>query len=127
MLHTSALVFSFKLFDFSNYHFTDDDIDDDLALEEFQNNKVLKKSVPLAVMNRLYKQRGMAYTRSNGVKVPARRCRDPCRCSKLQCGNNYNDEVRLKLMRNFLKLSSSSQNQFLANHVSVSFVAANTV
>lgn len=106
---------------------TDDDIDDDLALEELQNNKLNKKNTTPGISNKLYKEKGLAYTRPNGVKVAARKCGAPCSCLKLNCSFKYKEEVRMKLLRNFLNLSSSAQNQFLANHVSISFVAESKV
>lgn len=109
----------------SNITSSDDDFDD-VALEELQNNKVLKNANP-KLLNKFYKQRGMAYTRYNGTKVPPRSCRDPCYCVKLQCDSKYDSEIRKTMLKSFLQLSTSAQNQFLANHITVAYTASSRV
>ncbi|XP_055545589.1 uncharacterized protein LOC129730338 [Wyeomyia smithii] len=70
------------------------------------------------VTNRDRKGKGMEYTRKDGTVVPERRIRPACRC-RLKCSEKYNVETRNLLLKHLLRLKLSGQNQFLANHITV--------
>ncbi|XP_029716992.2 uncharacterized protein LOC115260201 [Aedes albopictus] len=76
--------------------------------------------------NKRRKEKGLQYTRSDGIVIPARKIRPACSCRR-RCFNKYPDHVRSKLLRNFLNLKLSGQNQFLANHMEVSKTARRKV
>ncbi|XP_062555461.1 uncharacterized protein LOC134220417 [Armigeres subalbatus] len=65
------------------------------------------------------RMKGLEYKRSDGVVIPARSVKPPCSCTKYKCHEKYGEEIRQKLMHNLLKLTSSGQNQFLSNHMTI--------
>lgn len=79
------------------------------------------------IENRSRKEKGLEYNRYNGAKVAARSVKLACSCSKLHCAEKYQEDTRKKILENFLKLSFSTQNQFLSCHIAVSHVASHTV
>ncbi|XP_065079453.1 uncharacterized protein LOC135702361 [Ochlerotatus camptorhynchus] len=74
------------------------------------------KKVSLRKVNKLLRQKGMAYTRPDGTVVPARSVKKGCDC-KMKCAEKYPDTVRKQLLQNILDLNLSGQNQFIANHM----------
>lgn len=72
--------------------------------------------------NRRRKERGLEYTRPDGVIVRARELRPPFNC-KRKCSEKYPDSIRSKLLEQLLSVKLSGQNQFLANHMVVSKTA----
>ncbi|KAL1374941.1 hypothetical protein pipiens_017799 [Culex pipiens pipiens] len=88
---------------------------DELAKETLEHTT---RKISLRKTNRIAKEKGLQYVRKNGTIVQARRVRAPCKCKK-KCYDKYTLSVRRQLLSNFLRLKSSGQNQFLANHMVV--------
>ncbi|XP_058814013.1 uncharacterized protein LOC131677931 [Topomyia yanbarensis] len=86
-----------------------------------------KESKKLRILNKTNKERGLEYIRADGTKVPARAIQCPCHCSKLKCVEKFDDELRTKLLSNYLQLTLSGQNQFLSNHIEVTFASYHRV
>ncbi|XP_021693040.1 uncharacterized protein LOC110674042 isoform X1 [Aedes aegypti] len=72
--------------------------------------------------NKRRKERGLEYTRPDGVIVRARELRPPCNC-KRKCSEKYPDSIRSRLLEQLSSVKLSGQNQFLANHMVVSKTA----
>ena len=90
----------------------------DLGFEELNTNSPpKKKNLRIAIRNS--RMRGLQYTRADGVVIPARSVKPPCSCSKYKCYEKYSEEIRQKLLKNLLKLTTSGQNQFISNHFSI--------
>nr|XP_029719424.1 uncharacterized protein LOC115261675 [Aedes albopictus] len=98
----------------------------DLGFKELNDSNIVKKRKCTAsyntVKNKVLKVKGEEYTRFNGKKVPARarRVKPACFCAKRQCHTKVTQEIREKVLKNFLMLTSSAQNQFLSNHMTIS-------
>ncbi|XP_062712986.1 uncharacterized protein LOC115261639 [Aedes albopictus] len=90
----------------------------DLGFEELNTNSPPKKK-NLRIVIRNSRMRGLQYTRADGVVIPARSVKPPCSCSKYKCYEKYSEEIRQKLLKNLLKLTTSGQNQFISNHFSI--------
>lgn len=88
--------------------------------KEVAHTKVSKQR--LRHQNNLSKEKGLQYIRLDGTIVPARSIKASCNC-KRNCGKKYHDVTRTELLSNLLKLKASGQNQFLANHISVTKIA----
>lgn len=73
-------------------------------------------------MNKNRKERGLKYVRKDGTVVPARQVKPPCGC-RMKCYEKYSEPIRQKLLTNLLRLKSDSQNQFLANHITVQYTS----
>lgn len=84
-------------------------------------------NVSKKLSNKLRKEKGLSYVRKNGTEVAARKLRKACTCMKRKCYEKFNDALREKLLRNLLELKSSGQNQFLSQHVAVTFVERHRV
>lgn len=106
--------------------FFSDKILNDLTSKK-QHNDRTTKSTNTKALNAIRRQRGMAYKQIDGTVVPARKCGAPCNCTKLQCSSKYNDEVRESLLRYFLLLSISAQNEFLSDHLTISYTGLSRV
>ncbi|XP_029719424.2 uncharacterized protein LOC115261675 [Aedes albopictus] len=96
----------------------------DLGFKELNDINIVKKRKCTAsyntVKNKVLKVKGEEYTRSNGKKVPARRVKSACFCAKRQCHTKVTQEIQEQLLKNFLMLTFSAQNQFLSNHMTIS-------
>lgn len=90
------------------------------AVENVEKETVQPKisKTRLRNLNKCRKEKGLEYTRLNGTTAPARTIKPSCEC-KLNCRRKYPDTIRAQLLRNLLKLKTSGQNQFIANHISV--------
>ncbi|XP_029719338.1 uncharacterized protein LOC115261580 [Aedes albopictus] len=84
-------------------------------------------NVSKKLSNKLRKEKGLSYVRKNGTEVAARKLRKACTCMKRKCYEKFNAALREKLLRNLLELKSSGQNQFLSQHVAVTFVERHRV
>ncbi|XP_062705384.1 uncharacterized protein LOC115265159 isoform X2 [Aedes albopictus] len=80
--------------------------------------QIRKKKVNARRVNKKRKERGLSYVRKDGTKVPAREIKPTCDC-KLKCSKKYPENIRQKFLDNLLRLKMDSQNQFLANHITV--------
>ncbi|XP_055543421.1 uncharacterized protein LOC129728968 [Wyeomyia smithii] len=102
----------------------------DPGFEELKKENVVnrpKSSYRKRMENKIQKEKGLQYNRYNGITVPARSLKKACSCSKLRCGDQYPEDIRQKILKNFLMLSISGQNQFLSSHMAVSHVTGRTV
>lgn len=122
------LFFFFNIYQTQNFSFTvpsarqhaiDVDLQNgDLGFEELNTNSPPKKqNYRKAIKNS--RMKGLEYTRIDGSIIPARSVKPPCSCTKYKCHEKYSEEIRQKLLSNLLKLTTSGQNQFLSNHISI--------
>ncbi|XP_055522412.1 uncharacterized protein LOC129716601 [Wyeomyia smithii] len=93
---------------------------------DLECHEVQEKKVNIRKRNKLFKERGLIYTHSDGTVVPARVVKPACDC-KLKCQEKYPDSVRKQLLANLLRLKLSGQNQFLSAHMKVTRTARTKV
>uniref|UniRef100_A0A8D8AUY7 (northern house mosquito) hypothetical protein n=1 Tax=Culex pipiens TaxID=7175 RepID=A0A8D8AUY7_CULPI len=91
----------------------------DLGFTEL--NKVERRKKGKVLKPKELRERGLSYTRTNGEIAPARFIKAACTCTRRKCFTIFGDDLRIKLLQEFLKLESSGQNQFIANHIDVHY------
>ncbi|XP_062554040.1 uncharacterized protein LOC134219336 [Armigeres subalbatus] len=91
-------------------------------LERDAANDETRANVMKKLTSKKMKEKGLEYIRTNGITVPARKVQQTCNCMKRKCHEKFSDELREKLLKNLLLLTLSGQNQFLSNHVTVTYV-----
>ncbi|XP_058442947.1 uncharacterized protein LOC131438653 isoform X2 [Malaya genurostris] len=84
-----------------------------------KNQKDQKKKSQTWIVRKRLKECGKPYKRSDGTVVSARCIKANCNCFRLKCFEQYTDKIRTSILKQFLKLRTSGQNQFISNHVLV--------
>ncbi|XP_058821270.1 uncharacterized protein LOC131683363 [Topomyia yanbarensis] len=104
----------------SSHHATETALQNvDLGFDEIntRNSPTKYRNYRKAIQNS--RMKGLEYTRTDGVLIPARSVKAACSCTKYKCHEKYSTAMREKLLINLLKLTTSGQNQFLSNHISI--------